>query len=189
MDNFDLYEYYNKARLNEGRGEQMADKIISQLREKVFKSLNDDELDAFKKRLLQAILLDSEYNKLYEGLNDNMDLDDIAKFFESAHPELRFNVNDRVNRIDVRGSQQDMYDFGQEHQGQTYGEYEVFATEDDDQGQIVRIVKSKDIVRNEGDGLWDNIRAKRARGEKPASKNSKAYKSAVAAGKRINKEK
>ena len=38
-------------------------------------------------------------------------------------------------------------------------------------------------------GLWDNIRAKRARGEKPSSKNSKAYKSAVAAGKRINKGK
>ena len=41
----------------------------------------------------------------------------------------------------------------------------------------------------EGDGLWANIRAKRARGEKPAHKNSKAHKDAVKAGKKINKGK
>jgi len=46
----------------------------------------------------------------------------------------------------------------------------------------------KDLKEGEP-GLWDNIRAKKVRGEKPSSKNSKAYKSAVAAGKRINKEK
>ena len=34
-------------------------------------------------------------------------------------------------------------------------------------------------------GLWANIRAKRARGEKPAHKNSNAHKDAVAAGKKI----
>lgn len=34
-------------------------------------------------------------------------------------------------------------------------------------------------------GLWDNIRAKKARGEKPARKGSKAYKKAVAAAKEI----
>ena len=37
-------------------------------------------------------------------------------------------------------------------------------------------------------GLWANIRAKRARGEKPAHKNSNAHKDAVKAGKKINKE-
>ena len=37
-------------------------------------------------------------------------------------------------------------------------------------------------------GLWANIRAKRARGEKPAHKNSNAHKDAVAAGKRIKKD-
>ena len=36
-------------------------------------------------------------------------------------------------------------------------------------------------------GLWANIHAKRERGEKPARKGSKAYKSAVAAGREINK--
>ena len=38
-------------------------------------------------------------------------------------------------------------------------------------------------------GLWANIRAKQARGEKPAHKNSKAHKDAVKAGKKINKGK
>ena len=44
-------------------------------------------------------------------------------------------------------------------------------------------------VMKEKPGLWANIRAKRARGEKPAHKNSNAHKDAVAAGRRINKEK
>ena len=37
-------------------------------------------------------------------------------------------------------------------------------------------------------GLWANIHAKQERGEKPARKGSKAYKSAVKAGKEINKQ-
>jgi len=37
-------------------------------------------------------------------------------------------------------------------------------------------------------GLWANIRAKKARGEKPAHKNSNAHKDAVKAGEKINKE-
>ena len=36
------------------------------------------------------------------------------------------------------------------------------------------------------ESLWANIRAKQARGEEPAHPNSKAYKSAVKAAKRIN---
>ena len=53
--------------------------------------------------------------------------------------------------------------------------------------QLRQIIKEEiSNVLKEGDGLWDNIRAKRARGEKPSRKGSKAYKSAVKAGKRIN---
>ncbi len=44
------------------------------------------------------------------------------------------------------------------------------------------------IIREESKGLWHNIRAKKARGEKPSPKGSKAYKDAVKAGKKINKE-
>ena len=36
-------------------------------------------------------------------------------------------------------------------------------------------------------GLWDNIRAKKKRGEKPSHGNSKSYKAAVKSGKKINK--
>ena len=38
----------------------------------------------------------------------------------------------------------------------------------------------------ESKGLWHNMQAKRARGEKPARKGSKAYKKAVSAAKHIN---
>ena len=44
------------------------------------------------------------------------------------------------------------------------------------------------MINEKSKGLWHNIRAKRARGEKPAPKGSKAYKSAVASAKEINKE-
>ena len=43
-------------------------------------------------------------------------------------------------------------------------------------------------VNEEKPGLWANIRAKRARGEAPAHKNSQAHKDAVKAGKEINKD-
>jgi hypothetical protein len=41
-------------------------------------------------------------------------------------------------------------------------------------------------MNEQSKGLWHNIRAKRARGEKPARKGSEAHKSAVKAAKRIN---
>lgn len=41
-------------------------------------------------------------------------------------------------------------------------------------------------MNEESKGLWHNIRAKRARGEKPAPKGSEAYNKAVAAAKKIN---
>ena len=42
------------------------------------------------------------------------------------------------------------------------------------------------MIKEQSKGLWHNIRAKRARGEKPARKGSKAHKDAVRAAKRIN---
>ncbi len=52
--------------------------------------------------------------------------------------------------------------------------------------QIIKAIK--EVLEEEKPGLWANIRAKRARGEKPAHKNSKAHKDAVKAGRKINKE-
>jgi hypothetical protein len=51
-----------------------------------------------------------------------------------------------------------------------------------------RLEKIVQEVLKERPGLWANIRAKRKRGEAPARKGSKAYKTAVKAGKEINKE-
>ena len=51
-----------------------------------------------------------------------------------------------------------------------------------------RIKKIIQEVLKERPGLWANIRAKRERGEKPSRKGSKAYKTAVKAGKEINKD-
>ena len=48
--------------------------------------------------------------------------------------------------------------------------------------------KVNESVNEEKPGLWANIRAKQARGEKPAHKNSQAHKDAVKAGEKINKE-
>jgi len=42
------------------------------------------------------------------------------------------------------------------------------------------------MVDEESKGLWANIRAKQARGEKPARKGSTDYKKAVSAAKKIN---
>ena len=53
--------------------------------------------------------------------------------------------------------------------------------------QLINAIK--EIIAEKRPGLWANIRAKRARGEKPAHKNSNAHKDAVKAGKKINKSK
>ena len=45
---------------------------------------------------------------------------------------------------------------------------------------------NREDLGEESKGLWHNIRAKQARGEKPAPKGSKAYKDAVKAAKKIN---
>ncbi len=45
----------------------------------------------------------------------------------------------------------------------------------------------REPMKEEQPGLWANIRAKKARGEKPAHGNSDAHKDAVKAGKEINK--
>jgi|TARA_R110000822_G_scaffold58995_1_gene147313 hypothetical protein len=54
----------------------------------------------------------------------------------------------------------------------------------------IDIIKSiKEVLgEKKRPGLWANIRAKRARGEKPAHKNSNAHKDAVKSGKKINSE-
>lgn len=49
-----------------------------------------------------------------------------------------------------------------------------------------KLKEALEQLKEEKPGLWANIRAKRARGEKPAHKNSNAHKDAVKAGEKIN---
>ena len=148
------------------RGYMEARKLIDRLRATTFRKLNDDELYDFRKTIATAFdmsLRESEVSHggqkggapidLSEDIND--DLKKIAKSLESQFDDLRFDVNyNKYNpensRIDVRGTQQDMFNFGDKLQGKKFGEYEVFATDDDDRGQIVRIVRSDQIMGNEG---------------------------------------
>lgn len=69
----------------------------------------------------------------------------LADEFSAKFPELKFNLafpGTRHRRINVRGSQQNLSNFGNKYHGKKYGDYEVFHTDDDDQGEIVRFVKS-----------------------------------------------
>jgi hypothetical protein len=87
--------------------------------------------------------------KRYLGkLNENKShLEFLSKYLGSMYPNLRFDISDHTERIDVRGSQQDMMDWGDENHGKKFGEFEVFHVDDDDRGEIVRIVKSDSILR------------------------------------------
>ena len=75
-------------------------------------------------------------------------LDQLASDLSSKYPNLDFYVSDHTDRIDVVGSEQDKFNFGDKFHGKKFGEYEVFAIDDDDRGEVVRIVKSDSISRN-----------------------------------------
>ena len=124
------------------KGYIAARKLIDQLRLTTFRKLNPDELESFRRELASAFDM-----TLKEGLNENKSgLERIKFHFDKLFgPDLRFNINTGGDRIDVRGSQQDLADFGRELGGEKMEGYEVFWTQDDDRGEIVRIVKSDSI--------------------------------------------
>ena len=130
-----------------GRGYTMSREIIDMLRSKVYPKLNDDELEEFGTEMHDHFMA---YMK--ESVNENKSgLERIKFHFDKLFgPDLKFNINRDPNnperdRIDVRGSQQDLANFGNDLQGEKMEGYEIFWTEDDDRGNIVRIVKSDSI--------------------------------------------
>ena len=134
------------------------------------------------------------------GVNEQPDvLNKIADMFDRKYPHLSFDVDTRMDRIEVTGGDmygQDVFTFGEELAGQKIFDYEITTRDKEGQDYRVFIVKSSSIGRNavnstneEKPGLWANIRAKQERGEKPARKGSKAYKIAKKAGDEINKDK
>jgi len=154
------------------KGYTVARDLIDKLRATTFKKFNDDELEDFRKTIADAFdfKLKEEWSKgrqaqlglgpqsgiftKGQNVNDPIDLSEtkedlerIAQSLESQFEDLKFNVSDQSDRIDVRGSQQDLSDFGSKLHGKKFGKYEVFATDDDDRGEIVRIVKSDSISK------------------------------------------
>lgn len=68
----------------------------------------------------------------------------LANKFAEKFPNLSFDLKfpgSEHRRIDVRGTQQDLLDFGDKYHGHKLGDYEVFHVDDDDRGEIVRIIK------------------------------------------------
>tara|TARA_R110001592_G_scaffold125197_1_gene334617 strand:- start:3641 stop:3925 length:285 start_codon:yes stop_codon:yes gene_type:complete len=82
-------------------------------------------------------------NRYLNRIDENKEfLEDLAGRLSSKFDNLDFNVK-FGERIDVKGSQQDLGNFGDKYDGQKYQGYEVFSTEEEDRGNIVRIIKSK----------------------------------------------
>jgi len=128
-----------------GKGYTTARDIIAMLREKVYPKLNNEELEEFG-TTMHDHFMDYMKESISEGISK---LEKIADSLSSKFSDLRFRVNSMADRIDVYGSQQALMDFGSELSGKEIGEYEVFWTQDDDRGEIVRIVRSDKIMRED----------------------------------------
>ncbi|MDB0041595.1 hypothetical protein N9F16_00745 [bacterium] len=99
MDNFDLYEWNQKRRLNEDRGEQMADKIIAQIRENVFKKLDDEELTSFRTRLAQAFDMSlNEGDGLWANINAKQKRGEKPSHGNSTAHKDAVKAGNRINK-------------------------------------------------------------------------------------------
>lgn len=138
--------------LDEDKAEKMA-ALIKQ-RDALIKK-HSDAGEMFSDKVYD---LDSQIQKIAksENLTEDIkdDLNKIANSLKSKFDHLRFIVNyNKYNpersRIDVYGKNQDLFYFGNDLHGKEFGEYEVFHIDDEDQGEIVRIVRSDQIMRGE----------------------------------------
>jgi len=145
-DNFNVHEW-NIQKIREEKnisGDEAVTKTIEFLRKSIYPKLTDEEMDKFVVGICEFMDCTPPSYRLNEGLAD---LEKISDALDKKFPDLRFIINSTSNRIDVSGSQQDLMNFGSKFHGKKFGEYEVFAVDDDDRGEIVRIVKSDSISR------------------------------------------
>ena len=158
------------------RGYMEARKLIDKLRATTFRKFNDDELYDFRKTIATAFDMSLRERKVSDGghsggapidLSEDIkdDLNKIANSLKSKFDDLRFIVdynkyNPERSKINVYGSQRDLFYFGNELHGKEFGEYEVFHIDDDDQGEIVRIVRSDQIMRSSGPVFPENMEEK-----------------------------
>jgi hypothetical protein len=145
-DNFDVHEWnINKIREEKNiSGDEAVTKTIEFLRKSIYPKLTDDEMDKFVVGICEFMDCTPPAYRLNE---DEGILNKIADMLSRKFDDLEFDVNTTANRIDVRGSQQDLMNFGSKSHGKKIYDYEIFHTDDDDRGEIVRIVKSDSIAR------------------------------------------
>ena len=148
-DNFNVYEW----RIDQIRKENISEQLDDEKAVQSIASAVSEFADIKNDKFLQGVIrtaLGSGYIKerVVKDLNeDEGTLSKITDMLSRKFDDLNFDVNTTADRIDVRGSQQDLANFGSKLGGKKVGEYEVFATDDDDRGEIVRIVKSDSISR------------------------------------------
>ena len=135
-DNFDLHEWNKKRYLGELGIDQNINKDDEGSSFNITHGGDDPKIGAE---------LESDDNVVGENQSH---LEFLAKYLNSMHPELTWEVS-FGKRIDAYGSAQDLANFGNKYHGKKFGEYEVFHVDDDDRLDIVRIVKSDSIMRNE----------------------------------------
>ena len=134
-DNFDLHEWNKKRYLGELDIDQNINKDDEGSSFNITRGGDDPKIGA-----------EEESDANVVGENESH-LEFLKKYLEKMHPELNWEVK-FGERIDAYGSQQDLANFGNKYHGKKFGdEYEVFAVDDDDRGEIVRIVKSDSIMR------------------------------------------
>ena len=133
-DTFDLYEWNKKRYLGELEIDQNINRDDEGSSFNITHGGDDPKMGAEEESDVNVVGENKEF------------LEDLADRLSSKVSELSFIVNSSGDRIDVFGSQQDLANFGKKYQGQKYRGYEVFAVDDDDRGEIVRIVKSDSIL-------------------------------------------
>ncbi len=133
-DNFDLHEWNKKRYLGELDIDQNINKDDEGSSFNITRGGDDPKIGAEE---------ESDANVVGENQSH---LEFLSKYLEKMHPDLNFEVSD-FDDIRVYGSQGDLFKFGNKMHGKKFGEYEVFAVDDDDRGEIVRIVKSDSILR------------------------------------------
>ena len=111
---------------------------------------------------------------LKEMAKDDIHYKNIVKTFLNSDNHTKQNISKYVS--------------GQPHLDLDKLEDDLLHLDYDDVIEIERELGIYDLEeKKETPGLWANIRAQRARGEKPARKGSKEFKQAVKAAKEINK--
>ena len=133
-DNFDLHEWNKKRYLGELDIDQNINKDDEGSSFNITRGGDDPKIGAEE---------ESDTNVVGENQSH---LEFLSKYLEKMHPGLRFDVSD-FDDIRVYGSQQDLANVGYKMHGRKFGEYEVLHVDDDDGGEIVRIVKSSSILR------------------------------------------